>query len=107
MTDLERFMVKVDKSGDCWRWTGAVGDHGYARFWANGATRSAHRWLYERMVGPIPTGLGLDHTCHTRNLLACIASGYCTHKRCVNPDHLEPVTQGENVRRGARMKRAS
>ena len=47
----------------------------------------AHRAIYEEMVGPIPDGLVLDHLCSVRN--------------CVNPEHLEPVTQAENARRGA------
>lgn len=46
----------------------------------------AHRIAYELVVGPIPEGLTLDHLCRVR--------------RCVNPEHLEPVTMGENLRRG-------
>lgn len=47
---------------------------------------SSHRHAYESLVGPIPGELTIDHLCRVR----------C----CVNPDHLEPVTRGENVRRG-------
>jgi hypothetical protein len=47
--------------------------------------RYAHRVAYERMVGPVPDGLQLDHLCRNR--------------MCVNPQHLEPVTAGENTRR--------
>lgn len=50
--------------------------------------RRAHRVVYESLVGPIPAGLELDHTCRVR--------------RCVNPDHLEPVTHAENQRRSRR-----
>ncbi len=46
----------------------------------------AHRFAYENLVGPVPTGLLLDHRCR--------------NKSCVNPDHLDPVTSGENTRRG-------
>jgi hypothetical protein len=48
--------------------------------------RFAHRLVYELLVGQIPEGLVIDHLCR--------------NPRCVRPDHLEPVTQGENVRRG-------
>ena len=52
-----------------------------------GVTMLAHRWSYEHFVGPIPDGLVIDHLCRVRH--------------CVNPDHLEPVTNEENLRRGA------
>lgn len=63
-----------------------AGRDGYARTRASGRTFLAHRWMYEQMVGPIPTGLQLDHLCRVRN--------------CVNPRHLEPVTQRINILRG-------
>lgn len=97
-----RAKIAVDDTSGCWRWTAAVGDHGYPRFFLSpGVITSAHRWGYEQFVGPIPEGLVLDHVCHTRNLAACISSGECLHRRCVNPAHLEPVTSAENTRRGA------
>lgn len=48
--------------------------------------RPAHRISYEHFTGPIPAGLHLDHLCRNR--------------ACVNPEHCEPVTCRENVRRG-------
>lgn len=77
--------IAVDPSG-CWLWTASVDLHGYGRINAHGRTRVAHRTLYEELRGPVPEGLTLDHLCRVR--------------RCVNPDHLEPVTHAENVRRG-------
>jgi len=75
--------IDLDGDGGCWLWKGYVSPRGYG--FAGRHTR-AHRMVYETLVGPIPTGLQLDHLCRTR----------C----CVNPDHLEPVTSIENVHRG-------
>jgi hypothetical protein len=87
-TREERFWAKVDKDGPggCWEWTGTR-TKGYGKFQAESRrTVSAHRFAYELLVGVIPDGLTLDHLCRNRS--------------CVNPEHLEPVTIGENVRRG-------
>ena len=71
----------------CWRWRGATLKGGYGRFSVPGQkTLLAHRVAYEACIGPIPIGLHLDHLCRVRN--------------CVNPCHLEPVTQKENTLRG-------
>lgn len=84
--DEARLWAHVDKTDSCWFWTGLLNHAGYGRVWNDGAVRLAHRVAYELVVGPIPSGLTLDHLCRTR--------------RCVNPTHLEPVTQRENTRRG-------
>lgn len=86
-----RFMAKVDLAGHggCWLWTAAVDPTtGYGKFHIGPDQRTcgAHRFAYELLVGPIPDGLVLDHLCRVRH--------------CVNPQHLEPVTVGENLRRG-------
>lgn len=97
-----RFWSRVEKAGpdDCWEWTGTRQLNGYGNF-GSGATRSrlVHRIAYELLVGPIPAGLVLDHTCHTR-MPECQDNADCPHRRCVNPAHLEPVTYRENIRRG-------
>lgn len=95
--ESQRFWEKVDKTPSCWLWTGAIsGGTGYGSF-ATMLGRNerkgvgAHRWAYEALVGPIPEGLVLDHLCAVR--------------RCVRPEHLEPVTIGENNRRGSRDRK--
>lgn len=93
-TEPQRFWSRVERSESahpalgtpCWPWTGCVDADGYGRVAFDGRGRMAHRVAYELAVGPIPDGLVIDHLCRT--------------PRCVNPAHLEPVTRGENVRRG-------
>lgn len=84
----------------CWEWTGSVIYTGYGMGWPNGREGGkvyAHRWAYELFVGQIPEGMQIDHLCHTRS--DCKGGYTCPHRRCVNPDHLQPVTAAENQRR--------
>jgi hypothetical protein len=83
----DRFWSKVvEAPSGCWEWTACVRGNGYGKFTVDGRSTAAHRFAFEEMVGPIPEGLVLDHLCRVRT--------------CVNPDHLEPVTQQVNVLRG-------
>lgn len=80
----------------CWQWTGELDLDGYA---STGAPyRSVHRAVYAEHRGPIPRRMVLDHRCHTDDA-GCPGGRSCLHRRCVNPDHLEPVSQAENLRR--------
>jgi hypothetical protein len=88
----ERFWSKVDKSSDCWLWTGYIGWYGYGGFGINKKEHwnmiGAHRmaWLLE--YGEIPDGL---HVCH-----------HCDNPPCVKPTHLFVGTDGDNIRDASR-----
>jgi hypothetical protein len=76
----------VEDSNGCWTWTGATRPDGYFQMAEmDGTQPPGHRVVYEYFRGEIPEGLVLDHLCYVRN--------------CVNPWHLEPVTQYVNVHR--------
>ena len=98
--DLARFMsylaegsppADAPELGNCWLWTGLLTRDGYGVMASDLPTHSAHRWSYRYHVGPLVEGLELDHLCSVRN--------------CVNPWHLDPVTQAENKKRANDKKR--
>ena len=84
MFNQRRFwpLVEVSHPLGCWEWAGAIFSNGYGRF----GEKRAHRLSYEFFLGRIGEGLVIDHLCR--------------NKLCVNPDHLEAVTEKENIRRG-------
>lgn len=84
--DKEKLFSKIEKTDSCWIWKGSDGGNGYGEFHMNGKSVRAHRAVYELLVGKIPKGLVIDHLCRNRI--------------CVNPKHLEPVTQKVNILRG-------
>ena len=86
----KRFWTKVEKTEGCWLWMGALA-HGYGRVKDGKKIVQAHRFAYELLRGPIPDGLQIDHLCRIPN--------------CVNPEHMEPVTMSENLRRGVHFER--
>lgn len=86
MTVEDRLLagIQISDTG-CWIWQKATAKNGYGQIGHEGRTRSTHRLAYETFVGPVPEGLQLDHLCRVR--------------ACCNPEHLEPVTQSENIQR--------
>lgn len=85
--DMDRWRAQIEFTDTCWNWHGTINARGYGVINDNGKNALAHRWGYEALIGPIPEGLQLDHLCMVTN--------------CVNPAHLEPVTNAENHRRAA------
>lgn len=77
--------VSPEPNSGCWLWMGGCNHDGYGNFGVDGRTESSHRIAYLFEKGVIPVGLELDHKCRI--------------KSCCNPDHLEPVTHHENIRR--------
>jgi hypothetical protein len=86
LPDRIRSKFVASESG-CWEWQAGRNAAGYGIVGFGPGSRShlAHRVTFLLVRGPIPAGLELDHLCQNR--------------RCVNPDHLEPVVHRENVRR--------
>lgn len=75
-----------EPNSGCWLWLGQISNKGYALFNRGIGKRNAHRFAYETTIAPVARPLVLDHLCRIR----------C----CVNPAHLEPVTNRENILRG-------
>lgn len=87
VTAVERFNAKIERlPNECIVWTACQDGRGYGFFQVGDRSIRAHRWLWEHENGPVPAGMQLDHLCRNR--------------LCVNPKHLEPVTQRENILRG-------
>lgn len=94
MTTFQRFISKVNKSGPpqigigkCWNWIGSVDNqpgHGYGKFRFNGKIHVAHRISFLLHHGRIPKGKLILHIC-------------IGNRRCVNPKHLYPGTQKQNI----------
>ena len=80
---VDRFWAQVDKSGECWTWTGYLTKKGYGSITWGKRQRPAHRVSWMIHFGEIPEGLVVRHR--------------CDNPPCVRPDHLELGTVGDNV----------
>lgn len=89
---VNRFIGRIDfEDSECWTFLGNKNKDGYGGISVSGKWWSTHRYSYVTLVGEIPEGLELDHL--------------CSNRACANPDHLEPITHIENVRRGEKASR--
>jgi len=79
----ERFWERVDKSGDCWVWTGAITDNGYGIATPNCTNVKAHRLAWMLEYGQIPKGMKVLHR--------------CDNKPCVRLSHLFIGTSSDNA----------
>jgi glycyl-tRNA synthetase alpha subunit len=82
-TTEDRFLQYINKTDGCWLWTGYTMKAGYGQFSIKNVMKRAHRVAYALWVGEIPIGGVVHHTCAVRN--------------CVNPEHLQVVSQHANV----------
>lgn len=83
--------IVVARLGACWEWSGCRVASGYGHFRPAGSKQvRAHRWAWQRVNGPIPCGMELDHLCR--------------NPACVRSSHMEAVTHLENMQRGKRAK---
>lgn len=85
---IERFMhyVEMVPESGCWVWMASLNSFGYGQFGLREPVRRpypAHRVSYVIHHGPIEPGLVIDHKCRVR--------------ACVNPNHLQMVTQAQNM----------
>ena len=80
---IRRFEKHIDKSGECWLWTGSCNEFGHGQFRYESKAWKAHRFSYFLANGELPAPpLIVRHKCKSKN--------------CVNPEHLEPGTKKQN-----------
>jgi len=70
----------------CWEFTGTINGGGYGVVGVKNTKHYVHRLAYAVFVGKLDDRMVVDHLCRNR--------------KCINPEHLEQVTNAENLRRG-------
>lgn len=86
-----KFHAKYQVIDGCWIWQGALLNSGYGLFTdETGKAVTAHRWSYRHFKGQIPAGLVIDHICR--------------NPACVNPRHLQAISQSDNIKRSLLVK---
>lgn len=80
---LEKIMSRIEKTPSCWIWRGTHDKSGYGTFHHQDKTYKAHRVVYTLLVGEIPQGKLLLHS--------------CDNPSCVNPQHLQPGSAQDNM----------
>lgn len=86
-----RIIDRLDRTGDCWLWTGALDHAGRGRVWHQGKLKLHHRAVWNILVGPIPDGAMLCH--------------HCDNPQCGNPSHLYVGDAASNATDMSRRKR--
>lgn len=91
LSAAEHLQLSKADPGQCWPWHGQTDVRGYGHASLPTGRDYAHRYAYRELVGELDEGMTVDHLCRVRS--------------CVNPDHLEQVTRGENLRRAVGYRR--
>lgn len=78
----EAFQYRTERQGECLIWVGSVNSRGYGKITVDGSLVNAHRYAWERVNGPTPDGMVIDHK--------------CWKPACVEVSHLRLATPGEN-----------
>ena len=79
-----KLLKKINKTkSGCWEWMGGRSVGGYGTLYDGQTTQKTHRLAYEVFVGPIPPQKLIMHS--------------CDNPPCINPRHLEPGTNSQNI----------